>query len=774
MRDDDERLRQAIRVGNIGIFEHDHETGTIFWSAELKEFYGWDAEELATLPKILSHVHPDDADWVIAAVRRAHDPEGDGAFDVEHRIIDRRGNVGWVQTRSRTHFVTIGDQRRASRTIGAVQDVTERRIADERLRVLDTVLSSSTQALAVADATGTLTFANAALSRLWGYSDREVLRGRSLFDLWKTSDLPAAALDRIRDERIRTVEQPAHRADGRPFHVAITIEAVCDGRGALTQVLVTFRDVTESKRVQDALRIKDQAIASSFIGIAMADASENIIYANEEFLRLAGCSYEDAVLGRSLWDICEAEDARTIAAQLGAQGAFQGEVSGRRPNGQPLHLNVSARVLLGPEGERVNIVASFADVTDRKRLEAQLRHAQKMESVGRLAGGVAHDFNNLLTVISGGLELGLAALPLDHSSRACLADVAEAAQSAAALTRQLLAFSRKEVIAPKALDLNQIIRRVEKMILRLLGEDMRLETLCGDGLAPVFFDAGQVEQIILNLAVNARDAMSDGGRLTIETSNIVLDGACAGEHLDVHPGPYVLLTVSDNGAGLTAEARAHLFEPFFTTKAPGKGTGLGLAMVYGAVQQNGGHIDVFSEPGHGTAFKIYLPAAKRVSPAAAPRAQPGLGARPARILLVEDDGPVRALAAKILERAGYSVHAYATGEDALVALPSLRPAPELLITDVVMPGMNGRILAERVCAVLPGVRVLFVSGYTQNVIVSHGVLKDGIEFLAKPYSVDQLTRRVRELLLIDEAAAEDQAALPGPGQGAGEDPPNRH
>ena len=382
----------------------------------------------------------------------------------------------------------------------------------------------------------------------------------------------------------------------------------------------------------------------------------------------------------------------------------------------------------------------------RQQVEAQLVQALKMESIGRLAGGVAHDFNNLLTVISGSLELGVYDLPPDHPARAHLTEVAKAAASAAGLTRQLLAFSRKQTIAPTIVDFNDVIRRAEKMVLRLLGENVKLETICAPDLTTIRFDAGQVEQIIVNLAVNARDAMANGGRLAIRTSNVYLGEEYARSHVDAKPGAYALLEVSDTGTGMTEEVRAHLFEPFFTTKDIGKGTGLGLAMVYGAVRQNGGHIDVHSELAKGSMFRIYLPAATGVASATpAPPAAAMAQGRGASILLVEDDEAVRGFAANALRRFGHDIQAFANGEDALAALSSLSPTPELLITDVIMPGMNGRVLAERVAARLPNIRVLFVSGYPQDVMAG-GPSKVGTEFLAKPYSVDQLASRAREVL----------------------------
>lgn len=743
MRETDERLRQAIRASNIGIFEHDHVTDALYWSPELRRMYGWDADEPANLPKIIGHVHPEDLPRVGAAVKAAHDPGGEGLFDIEHRIVDRTGKLRWVLTRSQTYFEGAAGARHPLRTIGAVQDVTERKAAEERLRILDAVLSSSGQATAITDAHGTVTFANAAVHRLWGYAD-EALMGRCLFDSWRLEQDLSMLLERAQAGQVQTFEMPATRVDGSSFRLGVTAEAVRGSDGTPRQLLFSFADVTERHRAQEALHLKDQAIASSLTGVALADASGVMVYVNREFIRLWGCSTDAELLGRSLWTLLEPFGAGPVAEVVDHGGAFRGELTGKRADGAALALDVAVHPLLDPKGEPVNLVASMADVTERKRLEAQLLHTQKIESIGRLAGGIAHDFNNLLTVISGGMELTLVELPAAHPSRGPLGEAANAAQSAAALTRQLLAFSRKEVITPKVLDLNEVVHRVGKMLPRLLGEDIVLSTSCAQGLAHIRFDPAQVEQIIINLAVNARDAMADGGHLTIETSNVRLGAEYAVRHHDAQPGDYVLLAVSDDGVGMSEEVRSHLFEPFFTTKDAGKGTGLGLAMVYGAVQQNGGRIEVYSEPGRGTTFKIYLPA-QTASRDPLPETSSVRAARPTCILLVEDDARVRTFAQRVLAGLGHAVHAFPNGEAALAALSSLRPTPELLITDIVMPGMNGRVLAERVTATLPTLRTLYTSGYTQNVIVSQGVLHDGIEFLAKPYSVEQLARRIAQL-----------------------------
>jgi PAS domain S-box-containing protein len=392
------------------------------------------------------------------------------------------------------------------------------------------------------------------------------------------------------------------------------------------------------------------------------------------------------------------------------------------------------------------VVVNCRDVSERKRMEAQFIQAQKMESIGRLAGGVAHDFNNLLTAIKGNMSLALMDMqPMDPLYE-YLISVDRAADSAASLTRQLLAFSRKQIISPKIINLNDVLTHVQRLLVRLIGEDVHLELFVAPDLAQVRFDRSQAEQVLINLAVNARDAMPHGGRLTIETGNVELDEHYCRLHPYVEPGSFVMLAVSDTGVGIRDDVRAHLFEPFFTTKESGSGTGLGLSMVYGAVKQNGGHIEVYSEMGHGATFKVFLPAVHEQPDVAV---EPFVGPRPSgveTIVLVEDEEHVRAIASLMLSRQGYAVHAFADGPSAIAAVETMTDELHLLITDVVMPRMNGQVLTQRLLELRPTIRVLFTSGYTANVIVHHGVLNQGVEFLPKPYSLERLTRRVREVL----------------------------
>ncbi len=390
-------------------------------------------------------------------------------------------------------------------------------------------------------------------------------------------------------------------------------------------------------------------------------------------------------------------------------------------------------------------------MTERKRLEHQLVQAQKMEAVGRLAGGIAHDFNNQLTVVLGRSEMLLERLPPEDPRRRPAQLIRETAERAAGLTRQLLAFSRKQVLEPKVLDLNQVVGGMEKMLRRLIGEDVELTLAPGAGLGAVSADPGQLEQVVMNLAVNARDAMPQGGRLLLRTANAELDTTACRRHADAAPGRYVMLEVTDTGVGMDAATQARIFEPFFTTKEAGKGTGLGLATVFGIVKQSNGHIWVYSEPGHGTTFKVLLPRIEgEADGAPAETAAARRGSE--TILLAEDEPELRALVAEHLEARGYTVLAAATPEEALGLARAHAGPIHLLLTDVVMPGLSGRALSEQFRAERPEARVLYMSGYTDEIIGHHGLLEAGTALLQKPFTGNALALKVREVLDAPERA----------------------
>jgi two-component system cell cycle sensor histidine kinase/response regulator CckA len=390
---------------------------------------------------------------------------------------------------------------------------------------------------------------------------------------------------------------------------------------------------------------------------------------------------------------------------------------------------------------------------ERSRLEQQFRQAQKMEAVGRLAGGVAHDFNNLLTVITGYAELLLADGDLEPSQRTALEEIQRAAERGGALTHQLLAFSRRQPFTPRMVQLNTLIVHMEKMLSRLIGEDVELITVAGAEPATVRTDPGQLEQVVMNVVVNARDAMPGGGKLIIETANAQMDQGYAGPNVDLKPGAYVMLAISDTGMGMDSETITHLFEPFFTTKAPGKGTGLGLATAYGIVKQSGGAISVYSEPGRGTTVKIYLPSAEAkvgTEGAQHPPAEALGGSE--TILVLEDEARVRKLVCEVLAGRGYRVLEAVRGEDAVRMATQHRGRIHLLLADVVMPEMSGPQALERIRAQHPNVKVLFMSGYTDEAMVHHGILDSGVPFLQKPFLPETLVRKVREVLASEASA----------------------
>ncbi|HLN32766.1 MAG TPA: response regulator [Gemmataceae bacterium] len=392
-------------------------------------------------------------------------------------------------------------------------------------------------------------------------------------------------------------------------------------------------------------------------------------------------------------------------------------------------------------------LASATDITERKRLEDQYRQAQKMEAVGQLAGGVAHDFNNLLTIISGYSDLLLTDTGLDDSTKELVREIHKASDRAASLTRQLLAFSRRQVVELRVLEMNLVITNVESMLRRMIGEDIELTTVLDPAVGQIKADQGQIEQIIFNLAINARDAMEHGGKVTIELTNAELDANYARTHPEVLPGEYVLLAVSDTGCGMSQATQSRIFEPFFTTKSPGKGTGLGLATVYGIVKQSGGHIAVYSELGQGATFKVYLP--KVLEKPAKTRSQSGpanLAGGTETILVVEDEDAVRALTRHILQSSGYAILEARNGAEGIALAAQHKGPLDLLVTDVVMPQVGGRPLAEALLSRHPKLKVLYLSGYTTDAVIRHGVLEAETAFLHKPFTPRALLQKVREVL----------------------------
>ncbi len=485
--------------------------------------------------------------------------------------------------------------------------------------------------------------------------------------------------------------------------------------------------------------------------IVITDINGLIVYVNPAFERITGYSKREA-LGQKPSLVKSGRQDHAVYEQLWhtimAGEVWRGRFVNRKKDGTLYTVNATIAPVRDELGAIIGYVGVERDVTHELYLEEQLRQSQKMEAVGRLAGGVAHDFNNLLTVIDGYSNLLLdrhddPADPMRHD----IEQIKRAGERASNLTRQLLAFSRKQILKPTIIDLNMVVTDMEKLLRRLLGEDISIHTHLEPTLGRIKADRGQLEQVIMNLAINARDAMPGGGQLTLETANVTLDELYTRQKVEVEAGNYVLLAISDSGIGMSQETVSHIFEPFFTTKEQGKGTGLGLATVHGIIKQSGGHINVYSELGQGTTFKIYLPPFQEVAPGSV--AAPSLDALPRgveTILVVEDEARVRELVSRVLRSSGYTVLEATNGPEALRLYTHQNGSIQLLLTDVVMPGMNGRVLADHLKAGQPGLKVIFMSGYTDDAIIHHGVLDAGAIFIQKPFTTDMLIRRVRETL----------------------------
>jgi two-component system cell cycle sensor histidine kinase/response regulator CckA len=638
----------------------------------------------------------------------------------------------------------------------------ERKRAEEAVRTsegrLKALLDSALDACVTMDETGRLTSWSAAAEAVFGWPASEAI-GRSLADTiipQQHREAHARGLARFLETGEgpilrQRIEITALHRDGREFPVELTVTPIRLGDHWLFGAFV--RDLTEEKHAEEALRRSEASfrglVEHAAYGIYRATADGKFLMVNPALLTMLGFPSANDLLnidvGRDVYG--DPGACTRILARCEQFGSAIEEVAWRRRDGSVITVRLNGRPVRAPDGAIECFEFIVDDVTEQRALEERLRQTQKMEAVGRLAGGIAHDFNNLLTAILGSVDFLRRALGPEHPEHAETEEIQKAAVRAADLTRQLLAFSRQQVLAPKVLDLDALVTNLEKMLRRLIGEDVELRFAAKAPCAAVLADPGQLEQVIVNLVVNARDAMPRGGKLTIETATVDLDAAYAWEHGTVEPGRYVMLAVSDTGVGIDRAAQARLFEPFFTTKEFGKGTGLGLATVYGIVKQSGGYIWVYSEPGQGATFKVYLP---RVEPAGEPAAVPHPPARALggteTILLAEDEAAVRNLARRVLEKHGYKLLLAATGRDGVRLAQEHASAIDLLVTDVVMPEMGGRELAQVLTTRQPGLKVLYLSGYTDDAIVHHGVLDAGVAFLQKPFKPDDLVRKIRAVL----------------------------
>ena len=718
---------------------------------------GWSVEELCARPW-LDFVHPDDREATEREGARL--AEGRVVIRFENRYRCKDGSYRWVQWAC----IPTSD----GLIYGCAHDVTGERAAAQRDRLLFRespvpILLMDIQTLRFLDA-------NEAAVQRYGYERDEFLT-MALRDLVieEQHESLAKAVHTVLTAGKVFVQNRRHRTkSGSIRDVEVTGRRVdINERPAILSVLV---DVTEAKKMEaerarhvERLRLLEMSVSrlNDVVMITKAAPLEKpgpeIVYVNEAFERVTGYSAEEAIGNTPRMLQGPDTDPVALARLRGALERAEPvrvEVINYTKAGIPYWLELDVAPVRNDAGELTHFVAVERDTTEQhrasealRRSEELLRQAQKMEAIGNLAGGIAHDFNNLLSVILSYTSLIVDDLPPADPLRQDLEEVHRAGLRATDLTRQLLAFSRKQILQPSVVDVSAVVRGVEKMLGRMLGEDIELALHLSADAGRAFVDPSQLEQVIMNLVVNARDAMPDGGNITIETSGAVLDEAYAAAHAGVKPGSYVLMAVTDTGVGMNRATQERIFEPFFTTKEQGKGTGLGLSTVYGIVQQSGGHIWIYSEPGQGTTFKIYLPRTDRIEDAPAEQTQPADSLRGCEtILLVEDDSPVRHVVRSILLKGGYHVLEAQNGGEAFLLCEQFGATIHLLLTDVVMPRMSGRQLAERLAVVRPTMKVLFLSGYTENTVVHHGVLDAGVEFLAKPILPEALLKKVRQVL----------------------------
>ncbi len=747
-----ERIRSIVETSQDWIWAIDARGRHSYSNAAVQAILGYSPEEIVGVSN-LERIHPEDmarvqallpesvrtrSGWDNLVVRWRH-KDGSWRFLESNAvpIVDAHGGLAGLR--------------------GVDRDITERKRAEDRLQAhaQRLALHAEYSPLGLIEWGADFRVAewNRAAERLFGYSREEALGCHALDLIIPQS--ARAHVDAIWAALLSGTGGTRSTNENRTKSGEIVLcdwynTTLVDTDGTVIGVASLVQDVTDRMRTAEERARLATIVEQGSESVIETDTEGTIQYVNPAFVKLTGYSSEE-IVGRPASTLKSGQhtDAfyRELWETINGGEVWSGRFVNRKKDGTLFREDATISPVRDASGQTTHFVSVRRDVTHEAELEHQLQQSQKMEAVGQLAGGVAHDFNNLLTIINSYTMLAMDQLREADPLHQDLQEVKKAAGQAAELTNQLLAFSRKQTLQPAVLNINDLIGDLDKMLRRLIGEDVVVSTMLADDLEDCLVDASQIEQVIMNLVVNARDAMPDGGRLTIETANFEIDEEYASVHVGVAPGPYVLITVTDSGRGMAEATRSQIFEPFFTTKEKGKGTGLGLSTVYGIVRQSRGNVWVYSEPGIGTTFKVFLPVSDDGEPALPRMESTDMAAHgDETILLVEDNEQVRRMASRILKSAGYSVIAAANGGEALLACERGPEDIDLLVTDVIMPGMNGRELQERLSQLRPGLRVLYMSGYTDAVIARHGVLDWGVRFVGKPFNPKALTVAVRNAL----------------------------
>jgi PAS domain S-box-containing protein len=756
LRESEERFRLVFREAPVGIAITDPGGRFLAVNDYLLKALQYAFEEL-TSATFMDITHPDDRDKTADLVEAVRSGQTD-VYELQKRYVKKDGTALWCRIRATAVRTDDGAIRH---WIGTIEDISEKRRRERQMERLHQALESTTEGVGISDENGRVIFLNKALMRMSGYDVEGLDRAGGLPVLYKEDKAAREAIDAAFADRTWTGELTLIHRDGETLPIEASAAPIRDATGNVIGGIGIHRDISERKTAEAELRRSEEKYRELYqqapVMLHTIDPEGRLLEVNEQWLKTMGYTREE-VIGRRAHDFLTEESKQRqqdeVIPRFHADGFVRDEAfQAVTRNGAIIDVLATAFSKTDADGAPTPYTVSIRDITEykraeeeRARLERQVVRSQKMEAIGRLAGGVAHDLNNLLTPILGYAELLLIESEgADHRTEP-LEQIINACTRARDLVRQLLAFGRKQTLEYKPLNINQILADLEKLLRRTIREDVHLTIVPSSRVRIIMGDPGQIEQVVMNLAVNAADAMPDGGELTIETLPVELDEEYALTHAEVTPGEHILLAVSDTGHGMDDKVRSQIFEPFFTTKGKG-GTGLGLATAYGIVKQHGGNIWVYSEPGRGTTFKVYLPASgsidiqKRVLEN---RRTDLKGAE--TILLAEDDLLVREIAADLLVRQGYTVLSAKNGMEALEILGGHGGEIDLLLTDVVMPEMNGKELYSKVAEKHAAIRVLYMSGYTDNVIAHHGVLDEGVDFIQKPFTIRALAEKVREVI----------------------------